>query len=161
MPHYINHDAPIPGQSLTGERGSKPWEKPPKYVKVEDAMDYLIVQLLQPDHVVQMLAMMDGGLPVEAIIRPILFGGFMQGLWTMNLAILIARPLAGLVTLIYHQFNKGKMPKMTHQDGKANKTTADVLKVFSPQKGGPTPQQIQSAAPAIQAQAKAKGLMGR
>lgn len=161
MPHYINHEAPIPGQSLTMKRGNQPWEKPPKYTKVPDAMDYLIVQALKPDHILQAVTMMDNDVSVENIIRPILFAGFMQGLWTMNLAILLARPLAGLFFLIHHQFNGGKAPKMTEKEGKADKRTADILRTYKPTSATPTPQQVQQAIPNIQAQIKSKGLLGK
>ena len=32
--------APIPGQSLTVEPGSVPWENPPEYAKLEDVVKY-------------------------------------------------------------------------------------------------------------------------
>ena len=34
-------DAPIPGQSLTTEPKSRPWEQPPKYTTAEEALDFL------------------------------------------------------------------------------------------------------------------------
>ena len=40
--------APIPGQSLTAEPGSRPWEKPAKYTTVEETLKFYIEDLSQP-----------------------------------------------------------------------------------------------------------------
>ena len=42
-------DAPIPGQSLTAELGNRPWQKPPQYNTVEEALEYYIPRLTDPD----------------------------------------------------------------------------------------------------------------
>jgi len=42
-------DAPIPGQSLTGELGNFPWENPPQYVTLADAVGFYTDKMDNPD----------------------------------------------------------------------------------------------------------------
>ena len=41
-------DAPIPGQSLTAEVGSRPWQQPAKYNTVEDALEFYANKITNP-----------------------------------------------------------------------------------------------------------------
>ena len=41
----VSFNAPIPGQGLTAELGARPWQTPPQYTTVEDALDYYIPRL--------------------------------------------------------------------------------------------------------------------
>ena len=41
----LSIDAPIAGQSLTTEPGNRPWENPPQYTTVEEALEYYIHKL--------------------------------------------------------------------------------------------------------------------
>lgn len=155
---YQPFSGPIPGQSLTMKKGNQKWEKPPKFTNRDKAMDFLIQQMLQPDKVVQIVGMLDKGYPIEMLIRPILFGGFMEGFWTMDLSVMLAKPLAAFISLIYHFFSKGKKPKMTFNEGKANKTSAQILAVAKPNTNL-SPQEITNAAPQLAKQAK--GMMAK
>ena len=38
-------DAPIAGQSLTAELGNRPWQQPPQYTTVEEALQFYMVYL--------------------------------------------------------------------------------------------------------------------
>ena len=48
----------------------------------------------------QLIAMLDAGVPVEAIVRVITFGGFMQGKYTPDVGFMIVEPLMKLVSAI-------------------------------------------------------------
>ena len=41
-------DAPIAGQSLTSEVGGWPWEQPPQYSTVEEALEFYLPRLTEP-----------------------------------------------------------------------------------------------------------------
>ena len=60
-------DTPIPGQSLTDEPGNYPWEHPPTYVTTDGAADHLWNRMSEPEFAEQIIAMLDAGVPVEAI----------------------------------------------------------------------------------------------
>ena len=72
-------DAPIPGQSLTNTPGNYPWEHPPQYTNIKEASEYVWDVLHKEKNADQVLTFLKNGIPVEAIARTILFGGFMEG----------------------------------------------------------------------------------
>lgn len=109
-------DRPIPGQSLTTPPRNAAWEKPPQFIDVNKAMDYLVKRLLVPEMAARLVMMLDNGAPVEAVVRTVLFGGFYEGKWSMDLAILLAQPVAGLITVIYDGMTGKKPPAMTLDD---------------------------------------------
>ena len=83
-------DAPIPGQSLTNTPGNYPWEHPPQYTNIEQASEYVWDILHREESLDQVLTFLRNGVPVEAVARIILFGGFMEGKWSVDVALLIA-----------------------------------------------------------------------
>ena len=97
---YNEFDAPIPGQSLTDTPGNAPWEHPPQYTDPEQILDNLYDKLTSGEFAEQLIAMLDEGVPVEAIVRVITFGGFMQGKYTPDVGFMIVEPLMKLVSAI-------------------------------------------------------------
>ena len=79
-------DAPIPGQGLTDEPGNYPWEHPPQFTDVVEASEFVWDRLHRPAFTEQVLAMLDAGIPVEALGRIIIFNGFMEGKWNPDVA---------------------------------------------------------------------------
>ena len=93
-------DAPVPGQSLTDKPGSAAWEHPPQYTNTAEAADFIWDQLSTPEFSEQVIAMLDAGIPVEAIARVILFGGFTDGKWTPDVAFIIAEPVMKMIVAV-------------------------------------------------------------
>ena len=60
-------DAPIPGQSFTSELGNRPWEKPPQYVTVEDAIDFYMQRINEDDFKQPLLDVIELGMPLTSI----------------------------------------------------------------------------------------------
>lgn len=116
-PHQIvsSFSAPIPGQSLTHAPKSMPYEKPPQFTTLKDAMNMLLNQLTEPQHLKQLLALMDAGMPIEAICRTLLFTGFAHGKWTPDLAMLMYKPLMLLLITMAHKAGKKDTPVVMHQ----------------------------------------------
>ena len=83
-------DSPIPGESLTKTPGNAAWENPPQYVNVDEASEYIWEKLHEEKFLDQVVSFLANDVPIEAIARMILFGGFTQGKWTPDLAILLA-----------------------------------------------------------------------
>lgn len=83
-------DTPIPGQSLTNTPGNYPWEHPPQYTNIEQASEYVWDILHREESLDQILTFLRNGIPVEAVARIVLFGGFMEGKWSVDVALLIA-----------------------------------------------------------------------
>ena len=93
-------DTPIPGQSLTDEPGNYPWEHPPQYVTTDGAADHLWNKMSEPEFAEQIIAMLDAGVPVEAIGRTVLFGGFLKGKFSPDVAFIIAEPVMKMIATI-------------------------------------------------------------
>ena len=93
-------DAPVPGQSLTDKPGNYPWEHSPQYTDTAEAADYVWDRLSQPEFAEQVIAMLDAGIPVEAIGRIIIFAGFTEGKWTPDVAFIIAEPVMKMIAAV-------------------------------------------------------------
>ena len=90
----IAWNRPIPGQSLAAHAPrSVPWQQPPQFVKIEDAMHWLMDTITEPIHLKQILDLMEAGMSIEVITRTFLFTGFAEGKWTASLMILMYKPL--------------------------------------------------------------------
>ena len=97
---YSPFDTPIPGQSLTDEPGNYPWEHAPQFTDVDEVIGDLYDSLTKPNIARQLIAMLDAGVPVEAIVRVITFSGFMEGKYNPDVGFIIAEPLMNLVSAI-------------------------------------------------------------
>ena len=93
-------DAPIPGQSLTDTPGNYPWEHPPQYTDPAEAAEFIWQSLHQDQFMEQTIGMLDAGVPVEAIARVLLFGGFMEGKFSPDVAFIITEPLMKMILSI-------------------------------------------------------------
>ena len=91
---------PIPGQSLTTEPGSRPWEKPPKFTDPDEVMDYFMDKLTQPKNANRVYSLLESGVEVEAISSPMVMAGFVEGMYSPDVALLVAGPLAGFVKIM-------------------------------------------------------------
>ena len=90
-------DAPVPGQGLTDDPGNYPWEHPPQYTDTSEAADFVWDRLHRPEFAEQVIAMLDAGIPVEALGRIIIFNGFMEGKWNPDVAFIIAEPVMKMI----------------------------------------------------------------
>lgn len=93
-------DGPIPGQSLTDEPGKAAWENPPEYVDVAQALDYILQQATRRDFLKQYYVLVQNKVPLEAIARVILFQGFGQGKWTVDMMVLLSKPVLQMLVAI-------------------------------------------------------------
>ena len=82
-------DAPVPGESLTSEPGNYPWENPPQYPKVSDGFLWVFNQMHKEPQLTQLISLLDTGVPVEALTKTLLFTGFLEGKFTVDVARLL------------------------------------------------------------------------
>jgi len=93
-------DAPVPGQGLTDKPGNYPWEHPPQYTDTMEASEYVWDKLTEPLFAQQVVAMLDAGIPVEAITRIVIFSGFTEGKWTPDVGFMLAETVVKMVATI-------------------------------------------------------------
>ena len=121
-------DAPIPGQSLTDKPGNAPWEHPPQFTNTSEAADFVFDQLSDPQMAKQVIAMLDAGIPVEAIGRIIVFAGFTEGKWTPDVAFIIAEPIMKMIAYIGSQGGVEKF-RISMQDLTNNKAMKSIIEI--------------------------------
>ena len=121
-------DAPVPGQGLTDKPGNYPWEHPPQFTDTSEAADFVWDKLTQPQFAEQVIAMLDSGIPVEAIGRIIIFSGFIEGKWNPDVAFVIAEPVMKMVAAIGIQGGVKKF-RISMSDLTNNKQMKSILDV--------------------------------
>jgi hypothetical protein len=104
-------DAPIAGQSLTSEVGGWPWEQPPQYSTVEEALEFYLPRLTEPTLQNDLMNVIEMGLPLTTIANALQQGAVMQGTHSLDVGILvmpvIMEMLAYLATERGIEFNMG------------------------------------------------------
>ena len=93
-------NAPIPGQSLTAELGARPWQHPPQYNTVEEAMDFYAPRILEPQFRDQIVDVMELGIPLTTIANSLQSGGVMQGKHSIDVGILIMPVLIEMLSYV-------------------------------------------------------------
>lgn len=89
---------PIPGSSLTADPDDPaPYEKPPEYTDIHAASEWIFSSLIEEDRYDQLIQSLLEGIPVMDVVQVILFTGFTQGKWDVNLMTLLAEPTAYIV----------------------------------------------------------------
>lgn len=86
------HSAP-PGVSLTQEPGKWQWEKPPKFTRPIDAVDFVTAKFKNPDIKENYVKMMMAGISIEEIVNSLSKGGFATGHFSPDVAEIIKTPL--------------------------------------------------------------------
>lgn len=80
--------APIPGQGMTAELGSRPWQNPPQYATVEEALEWYIPRLVSDEMYESLVDTMELGIPLTTMADTLQSGGVMQGLHTIDVGML-------------------------------------------------------------------------
>ena len=93
-------NAPIAGQSLTAELGARPWQHPPQYNTVEEAMDFYAPRILEPQFRDQLVDVMELGIPLTTIANSLQSGGVMEGKHTIDVGILIMPVLIEMLSYV-------------------------------------------------------------
>lgn len=83
-----------PGYSLTQPPKKWPWEKPPRFSRPDEAVDFIIDNLEKEDTEQHYVEIMFAGISIEEIVNGLVSAGFGQGLFTPDIAEIIKAPLA-------------------------------------------------------------------
>ncbi len=81
-------DYPIPGEGMTAELGSRPWQNPPQYATVEQALEFYIPKLVSEEMYDGILDSMELGIPLTTMADSMQSAAVMQGLHTVDVGIL-------------------------------------------------------------------------
>ena len=114
-------DRPIPGMSLTAELGNRPWQQPPQYSTVEEALQWYIPRLTNPEMLDQLLNVMESGIPLTTIADSMQTGGVMEGKHSLDVGILILPVL--IETMAYLAEEAG----IEYDEGSNVETNPDII----------------------------------
>lgn len=72
-------DGPISGEAWQNAPRTMPWDRPPQYANLDEALDYTFRRLRNPIVSKKFLNLMEAGLPIDMLVAMFLKYGFMQG----------------------------------------------------------------------------------
>ena len=93
-------DGPIPGQSLTTEIGSRPWQQPSKLNTVEEALEHYATKITDPQINDSLLDALEMGTPVSSIAEIVVQSGAMEGIHTIDVSILVLPVIMELIAYV-------------------------------------------------------------
>lgn len=100
LPTQADYDVAVPGESLTGELGAKPYEQPPMMPTVEENIQFYMQQLLSPQIMPRIAANLDRGRRVSDFAEYLVISGVAAGRHSIDVGILVLPVIMETVALI-------------------------------------------------------------
>ena len=114
-------DAPIPGESLTIELGSRPWQQASELSTVDEAIEYYMERLSTDEFMNQLMDVLELGVPITSIVNTMQLNSVMEGVHSVDVGVLVS-PL--LVEMIMYMAD---MAKVEYVSGLEKPDTSDKL----------------------------------
>ena len=96
---------PIPGENYTSDERNYPWHRPPEYTDMDSALERVIADFEDdPDTFQKHMSFIEVGLPVTLITEILVMRGISKGYWTVDFGILLAGPIAKILTIFAKSF---------------------------------------------------------
>ena len=114
-------DAPIPGESLTIELGSRPWQQAPEMATVDEAIEYYMERLSTDEFMNQLMDVLELEVPITSIVNTMQLNSVMEGVHSVDVGVLVS-PL--LVEMIMYMAD---MAKVDYVSGLEKPDTSDKL----------------------------------
>lgn len=155
-------DGPIPGANYTSDTRNYPWHRPPEYSDYDDAIEYLIGKINEPESQDLVMSLLALKMDVTSVVTSLLLQSISKGKIPIDLAILIAGPVARYISIIADE--AGVKHKMTVQTAGKMRITPTSLKMsLGIIDGGKAPAAPVKApaAPVKEPAPAAGGLMGK
>lgn len=92
--------APIPGQSLTVEPGSVPWEQPPQYTTLAEVVKFYTEKIDDPDLIIDLLDLLKRDIPILTIVNTMTKTSLMKGYHTVDVGFLVTPILVEMIKTI-------------------------------------------------------------
>lgn len=91
---FANTGRPIPGQSLTSNPDEpRPFEGTPEFTNFKEALDYTVVELLEPEAYLSLIGAVGDNVPILDLVMQITYVGFREGKWNPDLMLMLVEPL--------------------------------------------------------------------
>jgi len=119
--------APIPGQSLTVEPGSVPWEQPPQYVTIDDVASFYSDKLDNPEAIFELMSLLENGTPVLTIVNTMVKTSIMKGYHTVDTGFLVTPIIVEIIKTIA-DLNDVMYTVTAEEAGKENTVNPAIIK---------------------------------
>lgn len=116
-------NAPIPGQSLTQDPNMRgPWEMPPKFSSANQAIDHLFSVVTSEKFITNYDKLMseDKKFYVDRLATSMLEEGFINGLWSVDVMLMLVEPL--IIQLVWAAAQLDRSPSFSNDTGYEDRT---------------------------------------
>ena len=96
---------PIPGQSLTSELGGRPWQSPPQYATVDDAMDWYLERFDSQEVVEELMSVIESGIPLSTLANSMQLGAVLNGVHSIDVGVLVMPIIIEMMKYLAEQTN--------------------------------------------------------
>ena len=149
-------EAPVPGQSLTKESKKYPWESPPQFNNIDEAMQHYMNRFQDEKVMFNLFSLMEAKVPITTIAESMIMHGFAEGLYTPDVGLLVANDLMEVLVAMakeadisYDMGVRDDMSEEYRRAGQLKSVMAErekedvtrVKEVIEEAKPEPTPQQ--------------------
>ena len=93
-------DAPVAGANYAADTRNYPWHRPPDLVNYDEGVDYIIKKLQDPEQLETVYALLKIDIQVSTVVTSLLMQAISRGKCSIDLAILMAGPLARYIGII-------------------------------------------------------------
>lgn len=93
-------DAPIAGANYAADTKNYPWHRPPDLVEYDDGVGYILNKLKEDEQLELVFSLIKIDAKITTIVTSILMQAISRGKFSIDLAILIAGPIARYISII-------------------------------------------------------------
>ena len=99
-------NSPTPGEGLTQSPEQKfPWEQPSKHTEVKPVMEEIFLQITEKENLIELIGLLMKKQPVDEIAQVILYKGITEGLFNMDLMLMLVEPTMYLLIAIAEEYD--------------------------------------------------------
>lgn len=150
-------DAPIAGMSLTAEVGSRPWQNPPQFTTVDEAIDFYMTRMATEEFYEQAIEVMEMGVPVTTIANTMQMAGVMEGKHSVDVGMLVIPLIMEMLMLIAEEEGVEYDDGLTDiKDNKTSDSTLEKLRMEMKQKIDTVKEEVE-----VEEEDEPTGLMAR
>ena len=130
---------PIPGQHLTSELGGRPWQSPPQYATVDDALDWYLERFSNQEVVQELMSVLESGIPISTVANSMQLGAVLQGVHSIDVGVLVMPVLMEMMKYLAERtdtsYKMGDEPEDTERPSEA--VIRSALNELEKQQGEP------------------------
>ena len=92
-------EEPLAGANYTADTRNYPWHRPPEIVEYDEAVDYMINKIKEPEQHEMVFSLLEIDMQVSTVVATLLMQGISRGKYPIDLAILMAGPVARYISI--------------------------------------------------------------